>query len=78
MMIVNRNAKPRETIYYVSACVLKEIKVEHKIGNIELLYEKTKSKYKLNIKYNTFIHSLDFLFLINKIDFLGGEINYVN
>lgn len=71
-MIINRDAKPKETIYYTSACILKILN-EHK-RDVETLFTTTKKEIGIEVNYTTFLLSLNFLFLINKIDFDKEEL----
>ncbi|KYG58818.1 ABC-three component system middle component 6 [Planococcus maritimus] len=75
MLLIDRDSKPEETIFYLSARLLLEIKKKEKINVvfIDSLYEEVDSKqpaYKHNL-------SLNFLFLINKIKIENGDLVYV-
>ena len=64
-MIIDRDSKPEDTVYYTSACIL-EIGSSDEY-NVEVLYEILKDQYNKSLEYNIYLLSLDFLFLINKI-----------
>lgn len=64
-MIIDRDSKPEDTVYYTAACIL-EIGSSDEY-NIEVLYEILKALYNESLEYNIYLLSLDFLFLINKI-----------
>lgn len=79
MILINKNEKPCETVYYISACVLKEIKNQKKIFNLEQFYNDFSSKYSFVNNHDNFIYALNFLYLLNKIDYIDKEgIVYVN
>lgn len=79
MILINKNEKPCETVYYVSACILKEIKKQMKIFNLEQFYNEFILKYSFVNNYDNFIYALNFLYLLNKIDYVDKEgIIYVN
>ncbi len=79
MILINKNEKPCETVYYVSACILKEIKKQKKIFNLEQFYNEFILKYSFVNNYDNFIYALNFLYLLNKIDYVDKEgIIYVN
>lgn len=75
-MLIDKDSKPKDTILYLSAQLLKELKEREKIKltMLEDLYEEIDERQPL-FKYNL---SLDFLFLINKVRIDGGEIVYVS
>lgn len=79
MILINRNEKPRETVYYISACILSELKKQKKILDLECFYNEFSSKYSFVNNHDNFIYALNFLYLINKIDYIDEEgIVYVN
>lgn len=79
MILINRNEKPCDTVYYISACILKKIKDKNKIKDLEGFYNEIMSDYKLQISHDNFIYALNFLYLLNKIKFNDEEeIVYVN
>lgn len=79
MIIVNKNAKPKNTIYYISACILSELKLKKNISDLEVFYNDVCLKYNLDIKHDNFIYALDFLYLIKKVDYNSKEeFIYVN
>lgn len=74
-MIIMKDKNPTNTIYYISGCILKEI-IDKK-QDVDTLFQNMK-KYINNLEYKDFILSLDFLYLIKKIDFKKGCIKYEN
>lgn len=78
MLLINKNEKPIDTIYYISACVFSEIRKEKIITDIDKFYYEVKSKYFLNSNYDNFIYAINFLYLINKVDFQKEALIYVN
>lgn len=64
-MIIDRDSKPKDTVYYISACILETI--SSKKHNVEVLYETLKERYNDSLEYTIYLLSLDFLFLIEKI-----------
>jgi hypothetical protein len=66
MQIIDKDSKPQDTVYYVSACVLDILK-HKRYDSIEDLRIDTEKKFNIDIKYATFSSALNFLFLIDKI-----------
>jgi hypothetical protein len=66
MQIIDKDSKPQDTVYYVSACVLDILK-HKRYDSIEDLRIDTEKKFNIEIKYATFSSALNFLFLIDKI-----------
>jgi len=66
IMIISKDSKPRDTVYYISACVL-ELLVKKDYG-VDTLFDQVKNIYNSELEYSTFLSALNFLFLIGKID----------
>jgi len=64
-MIIDRDSKPKDTIYYIAACIIEVISSNQ--YNVEDLYEILKEQYNGTLDYTIYLLSLDFLFLIDKI-----------
>ncbi|GLF86380.1 ABC-three component system middle component 6 [Bacillus safensis] len=64
-MIIDRDSNPKDTVYYISACILEIISLNK--HNVEDLYETLKKRYNDSLEYTIYLLSLDFLFLIDKI-----------
>lgn len=64
-MIIDRDSNPKDTVYYISACILEIITLNK--HNVESLYEALKERYNDSLEYTIYLLSLDFLFLIDKI-----------
>ncbi len=75
-MLIDKDSKPEDTILYLSAQLLRKIKVAQrvKLHSIENIYEEIDDKQPY-FKYNL---ALNFLFLIDKIIIEGGEVVYVS
>ncbi len=79
MILINKNERPCETIYYISACLLKEVKYQQKVFDLEKFYEEFILKYPFANNHDNFIYALNFLYLLEKIDYIDKEgIIYVN
>ncbi|MDD2494554.1 MAG: hypothetical protein PHE29_05100 [Tissierellia bacterium] len=79
MILINKNEKPYKTVYYISACILKEIKQKKKVFNLEEFYNDFIVKYSFSNNHDNFIYALNFLYLLNKINYIDKEgITYVN
>lgn len=65
MLLLDKNAEPKKTIFYLSVIVYNLILKG--IVNIESLYIELQKVIKDEINYNFFILALDFLFLLDKI-----------
>lgn len=64
-MIIDRDSNPKDTVYYIAACVI-EIISSNKY-NVDDLYRNLKEQYNDLLEYTIYLLSLNFLFLINKI-----------
>lgn len=65
MIIIDRDSNPKDTVYYISACILEVL--YSKKYNVEDLYETLKERYNDSLEYTIYLLSLDFLFLIDKV-----------
>lgn len=66
-MLINKDGKPIDSIYFISCCILEELGKEENIS-IEELYILVVNKYNEELKYMDYSLSLNFLFLIDKIE----------
>lgn len=75
MLLIDRDSKPQDTIFYISALVLNKIK-ELKRIEIALL---DNIFYAINPKHPMYKYqlALNFLFLADKVYLDNGEIVYV-
>lgn len=75
-MLIDKDSKPQDTIFYLSAQLLSEIKRRNrvKLALIEDLYGEINEKQPY-FKYNL---ALDFLYLIDKVKIEGGDLVYVS
>ena len=64
MLLINKNARPTQTIYYLSVLVYKQLKSNQ--YHIRELYNEI-LKINNEIKYYDFLYALNFLFLVDKI-----------
>ena len=64
-MIIDRDSKPRDTVYYTAACIMEVISSNN--YSVEDLYETLKVQYNESLDYSIYLLSLNFLFLIEKI-----------
>ncbi|UYT10394.1 ABC-three component system middle component 6 [Lactococcus garvieae] len=72
-MIIDRDSRPVDTVYYTSAYILNL--VSKKSYQVEKLYEELKRNCNSELDYTIFILALDFLFLLEKVDFsLEGDL----
>ena len=71
-MLINRNKRPRDTIYYIAGCIL--IEIQKRSMTLDKLYEIIKKSYNDVLEYKDFILALNFLFLIEKISFSKGKV----
>lgn len=77
MLLLDKNAEPKKTIFYLSVIVYNLILKG--IVNIESLYIELQKVIKDEINYNFFILALDFLFLLDKIKINNeGELESVH
>ncbi|WP_376698823.1 ABC-three component system middle component 6 [Listeria immobilis] len=71
-MLINKDAKPKDTVLYISACVL-DI-ASKRCLKVDNLYQKVKEIYNIDIDYPTFLLALYFLFLLEKVNFNQEEL----
>lgn len=65
MLLLDKNADPKKTIFYLSAIVYGMVK--NGITNLDDIYLELQNEIKNTINYDFFILALDFLFLLDKI-----------
>ncbi|HFK1752607.1 MAG: hypothetical protein M3Z48_00875 [Lactobacillus sp.] len=75
-MLINKDGKPVDSIYFIACCILEELRKKEVIS-IEELYLEIVDKYNKKLKYMDYSLSLNFLFLIDKIELYKGEIRHV-
>ncbi|WP_407371122.1 ABC-three component system middle component 6 [Carnobacterium sp.] len=63
-ILINLDAKPNDSIYYISACILEEVE---KTSNVEKLFNIMQSTYNETLTYHDYMLSLNFLFLLGKL-----------
>uniref|UniRef100_UPI00406CB105 ABC-three component system middle component 6 n=1 Tax=Sporosarcina sp. FSL K6-3508 TaxID=2921557 RepID=UPI00406CB105 len=64
-MIIDRDSNPKDTVYYTAACIMEVISSNN--YSVEGLYETLKVQYNDSLEYSIYLLSLNFLFLIDKI-----------
>lgn len=65
MLLLDKNAEPKKTIFYLSAIVYGMVQMG--ITNSDDIYLKLQNEINNTINYDFFILALDFLFLLDKI-----------
>ncbi|WP_248621991.1 ABC-three component system middle component 6 [Enterococcus cecorum] len=65
MLLLDKNAEPKKTVFYLSAIV--HGLLSKRIVNIEDLYMELQKEIEDELNYDLFILALDFLFLLDKI-----------
>lgn len=75
-MLIDKDSKPEDTIFYLSAQILLRLKEIGKInlGQIETLYKEVNEKQP----YFKFNLAINFLYLIDKVKIEGGDLVYVS
>ncbi len=69
-MILYNDINPNKTLYVIGSEVIGLLKKEpNDYVDVFVLYDKYIQKFKKNISINFFIYALDWLFLINAIEF---------
>ncbi|MGO4942874.1 ABC-three component system middle component 6 [Ruoffia tabacinasalis] len=66
-MIINRDEKPKNTIYYIAACIY-DVLINNQISETTKIFEYITNEMRLEVDYQMFLLSLNFLFLMDKID----------
>ncbi|MGF2009108.1 ABC-three component system middle component 6 [Lactococcus lactis] len=65
-MIINNDVRPKETIFYISAVIYKILRVASM--DTTQLYSRVDNEIADKLDYSVFLLSIDFLFLLNKIN----------
>ncbi|WP_353056413.1 ABC-three component system middle component 6 [Exiguobacterium sp. MER 193] len=75
-MLIDKDSKPTDTVFYLSVKLNNEIKSQGKIkiSELEKLYEKIDAKQP----HYKFVLALDFLYLLSKIQIKGDDLLYVH
>lgn len=75
-MLIDKDSKPIDTVFYLSIKLNNEIKSQGKIriSELEKLYDKIDSKQP----HSKFVLALDFLYLLSKIKIKGDDLVYVH
>jgi len=69
-MILTNEINPNQSLYVIGGEIIRLLKQEStKIVDVFILYDKFTETYTKNISLNFFIYALDWLFLINVIEF---------
>lgn len=72
-MIVDKDSKPEETIYYTACCLLELLK-RKRYNHIDELQVDLSKEFGIKPNYSSFSMSLNFLFLIERIKITPKEI----
>jgi len=68
-MINPKNIKPERSLYAIGGTIISVMKeFEQKEISPEVIYKRFSEVYPIEISYNYFAYSLDWLYLINVID----------
>ena len=73
MLIVNCNREPQYSLFYLGAKVLEICGDKCTLISIDIIYKELVAKIK-NLGVDYFYLTLDWLFLIGKIEYASGEI----
>jgi hypothetical protein len=65
-MIIDRDSRPKDTIYYISGCILSILQTEE--TEVDSLFELTREQYNNLLDYYIFLLALNFLYLTEKIE----------
>lgn len=76
-MLINKDARPADSIYYVACCIIEELKGLNQVF-VDDGYYLIKGKYNKSLKYTDYLLALNFLFLIEKVAIKEGRLNYVH
>ncbi|HFK1513853.1 ABC-three component system middle component 6 [Bacillus paranthracis] len=76
-MLINKDARPADNIYYIACCIIEKIKALNEIY-VDEGYYMIKQEYNEFLKYNDYLLALNFLYLIEKITFEEGRLIYVH
>ncbi|MBB1070579.1 hypothetical protein H5S40_10525 [Limosilactobacillus sp. RRLNB_1_1] len=68
MILLDKNNKPTNTVYYISAVVYTYLSEHDNIGLTSLYNQVCESVLRHKVNFTFFLLAIDFLFLINKIN----------
>ena len=72
-MLIDRDSKPQDTVLYVASCALDILK-HNQYNDIEEIRQEIKTKYKIDAPFKTLVASLNFLYLVDKIELKNKKI----
>lgn len=75
MLLVSKDARPEEGVFYTACCALESLK-NHDM-TLDDLYLDVSKKYNKSLDYSTLVLSLDFLFLVNKVEIKKEKIRCI-
>lgn len=67
MIILDRNAHPKHTVFYKAAELLRDIAKHGAIDSLDLFRASKNEHQSLHMQYRTYLFALDFLYLNNLI-----------
>lgn len=76
-MLISKDTHPNESVLYISGCLLNILKEIRDSINIEALLNRTNEKFNLSLNYIKYNLALNFLFLINKVEYIEDGVKYV-
>ncbi|PFT22398.1 hypothetical protein COK52_16700 [Bacillus thuringiensis] len=76
-MLINKDARPVDNIYYIACCTIEELKGTNGL-HVDEGYYMVKREYNEFLKYSDYLLALNFLYLIEKITFKEGRLIYVH
>ena len=64
MLLINNNVRPNQTVYYLSSLAYKKLNIsEYSVKDLyNIIHDENQ-----DVDYSTFLYSLNFLFLIEKV-----------
>lgn len=65
-MIIDRDSRPKDTIYYISGCILSVLQAKE--TEVDSLFELIRDQYNDLLDYYIFLLAVNFLYLTEKIE----------
>jgi hypothetical protein len=76
-MLINKDAKPADSVYYIACCIIEELK-KRKWMIIDEGFQIIKGNYNKSLKYTDYLLALHFLYLIERIILKEGGLYFVH
>ncbi len=74
-ILINLDAKPNDSIYFIAGCIIEE---SNDFFQADLVFKIVRNKYNKSLTYSDYMLALNFLFLLDKIFIKEGGLSIVH